>query len=87
MTCLYVNSEHIIHFLAESRKNQRISPAMDAALLNVQQLIESKRWNPIIIDAFLVGGCENCRWKNRTQKCSCCRRNRHLKDCFEEGTK
>lgn len=36
MTCLYVNSEHIIHFLAESRKNQRIPPAMDAALLNVQ---------------------------------------------------
>ena len=87
MTCLYVNSEHIIHFLAGSRKNQRISTAMDAALLNVQQLIESQRWNPIIADAFLAGGCENCRWKNRQQKCSCCRRNRHMKDCFEEDAK
>lgn len=29
-------------------------------------------------------GCAVCRWRNRRQKCSCCRRNRHLKDCWEE---
>lgn len=29
-------------------------------------------------------GCAACRWRNRRQKCSCCRRNRHLKDCWEE---
>lgn len=28
--------------------------------------------------------CANCRWKNRHQKCSCCRRNKRLKDCYEE---
>lgn len=26
--------------------------------------------------------CKICIWKNRHQKCACCKRNRHLKDCF-----
>ena len=30
-----------------------------------------------------VGGCDDCRWRNRPQKCSCCRRNLHIKDCYE----
>lgn len=84
MADLYISSEHLIEYLAKIRQNQRISPDMDAALLNMQQLINMQRWNPIIFDSFLVGGCESCRWKNRKQKCSCCRRNRHLKDCHEE---
>ena len=29
-------------------------------------------------------GCDGCRWKGRHQKCSCCARNRYLKDCFEQ---
>lgn len=31
--------------------------------------------------------CDGCVWANRVrpQKCSCCRRNLHLKDCYEEG--
>lgn len=28
--------------------------------------------------------CERCKWQGRHQKCSCCRRNRYLKDCYEE---
>lgn len=29
--------------------------------------------------------CEKCRWKNnRPQKCCCCRRNRNMKDNYEE---
>lgn len=31
-----------------------------------------------------AGGCAGCRWKDRRQKCSCCRRNACLKDCYEE---
>lgn len=27
--------------------------------------------------------CNGCRWKSRHQKCSCCRRNADLKDCYE----
>lgn len=32
-----------------------------------------------------VGNCDGCYWKEigRQQKCSCCRRNRYLKDCYE----
>ena len=28
--------------------------------------------------------CDGCKWRGRHQKCSCCRRNRSLKDCYEE---
>lgn len=31
--------------------------------------------------------CTGCRWKDRPQKCSCCRRNQNLKDCYEEAQK
>lgn len=33
------------------------------------------------------GDCTGCRWKDRPQKCSCCRRNQNLKDCYEEAQK
>ena len=31
-----------------------------------------------------VGNCDGCMFANRKrpQKCSCCRRNRYLKDCY-----
>lgn len=37
------------------------------------------------VDAVEVGSCDGCHWKEigRQQKCSCCRRNRYLKDCYE----
>lgn len=28
--------------------------------------------------------CKKCRWKGRHQKCSCCRRNRSMRDLFKE---
>lgn len=28
--------------------------------------------------------CGKCRWKNRPQKCACCRRNRNMRDLYEE---
>ena len=31
------------------------------------------------------GDCTGCRWKDRPQKCNCCRRNQNLKDCYEEA--
>lgn len=33
------------------------------------------------------GNCHKCRWKNRHQKCTCCRRNSSMKDCYEEENK
>jgi hypothetical protein len=37
------------------------------------------------VGAVEVGNCDGCHWKEigRQQKCSCCRRNRYLKDCYE----
>lgn len=32
-------------------------------------------------------GCDDCRWRDRPQKCACCRRNLHIKDCYEEETR
>ncbi len=36
------------------------------------------------VDAVEVGSCEGCVYshRKRPQKCSCCRRNRDLKDCY-----
>ena len=28
--------------------------------------------------------CDKCRWRTRYQKCSCCRRNRKMRDNYEE---
>ena len=41
--------------------------------------------NAPAVDAVDVGSCDGCNWKEigRQQKCSCCRRNRYLKDCYE----
>lgn len=38
-------------------------------------------------DVVEIGGCQGCIYSDRKrhQKCSCCRRNRFLKDCYEEG--
>lgn len=51
------------------------------------------RTNPAYCGKFLdaadvieVGSCDGCHWKGmgRFQKCTYCRRNRNLKDRFEE---
>ena len=81
---LYVNFDHMIEWLRKVRMNQRISPYMDNALLNIQQMLELDVYNPCIFDYLEIGGCKTCRWKDRHQKCSCCRRNRSMKDCYEE---
>lgn len=38
------------------------------------------------VDAVEIGSCEGCMWENRErpQKCSCCRRNPDIKDCYGE---
>lgn len=82
----YVNIDHLLEYLRDCRKNQRISPAMDVALLNIEQRLTGDLYNPIIFGRPLpIGECEKCRYKGkRHQKCSCCRRNPGLKDCYKE---
>lgn len=82
----YVKFDDLIEYLKALRMNRSIndSPYMDNALLNIQQLLELYVYNSIIFDYIEIGGCEDCLWRNRHQKCSCCRRNRRLKDCYRE---
>ena len=82
----YVNFDQLIDFLRSVRANRdvNISPYMDSALLNIQQMLELDIYNPLMFDYVEIGNCEGCKWKNRHQKCSCCRRNRHIKDSYEE---
>lgn len=82
----YLNLKHLLDYLDALRRNRKKndSPYMDNAMLNLRQLIETDNWNPILFDWVEIGRCEKCRWRGRHQKCSCCRRNRKMKDCFEE---
>ena len=82
----YVNFDHILAFLAEARRETRInnSPYMDNALLNLQQILQHDIYNPCLFHYIEVDGCDDCRWRNRPQKCSCCRRNLRIKDCYEK---
>ena len=80
---IYVNYDHLIDYLREVRKNRsvNISPYMDNALLNIQQMLELDVHNPTLFDYVEIGNCDGCAWKGlRQQRCSCCRRNRLLKD-------
>ena len=69
----------------------REAPTIDA--VPVVRCRECVHWKPIgskagnsFSDMEYIGGCESCIYSNgrRPQKCSCCRRNRYLKDCYEE---
>lgn len=64
--------------------------AGDKAIFQVIEIVEDVMAGEFprygcAIDAAQIGDCDGCKWKQkRHQKCSCCRRNRHLKDNFEE---
>lgn len=85
----YVNFDHLLDFLGKCRINRKTNnnPYMDNALLNIIQLLEANfiANNPLLADSITIGGCGTCKNKQKHQKCSCCRRNRYLKDNYEEG--
>lgn len=58
-------------------------------LVDREQEILDEIKNAPAVDAVEVGSCDGCYWKEigRQQKCSCCRRNRYLKDCYEGRAK
>ena len=82
----YVNFDHIIQFLSDCRQGTQInnSPYMDNALLNLQQILQRDIYNPCLFEVLEIKGCDGCRWRARPQKCSRCRRNAHIKDCYEK---
>lgn len=83
---LYLKVTDLIDYFKALRMNREVntSPYMDNALLNIQELLEYHQINPLIFDSLEIGNCEKCKWKGRHQKCSCCRRNRYIKDCYQE---
>ena len=82
----YVNFDHIIQFLSDCRRGTQInnSPYMDNALLNLQQILQHDIYNLCLFEVIEIVDCDRCRWSDRPQKCSCCRRNIHIKDCYEK---
>lgn len=82
----FVSIDSVIDYIKSISLNREINrnPYMDNALLNVRQLIEIDKHNQNLFDWIDVSGCDGCKWKKRHQKCSCCRRNRNMKDCYEE---
>lgn len=76
---IYVNFDHLIDYLRKVRKNRgvNISPYMDNALLNVQQMLELDVYDPILFDYVEVGNCDGCAWKGYRFICPV---------IFEDGT-
>jgi hypothetical protein len=58
---------------------------VDRMLLAMEQLIRFAAGSPSLSwDSVKIGECDGCKWRDRHQKCACCRRNRGLKENYEE---
>lgn len=79
---LISRSAPIEKFTAEAKKIAANDKDFAQALMYVVTCLDTAP----AVDAVEVGNCEGCMWKSRkrTQKCSCCRRNPDMKDCYEE---
>lgn len=87
---LYINAEQAADFFAKLRreipKDSKDFFTRDEMLLNVEQLLRDTN---ILAprDSVLMSKCDGCKWNGkRHQKCSCCRRNRNMKDNYKEET-
>lgn len=86
----YINAEQAADYFAALRANlPHYTPdfhTRDSMLLNAEQTIRSTPFLTLLLwDSIQIGDCDACRWRHtRHQKCSCCRRNRNMKDNFEE---
>lgn len=86
----YSNADQVADYFAQLRKNLPFDSkdflTRDNMLLNAEQVIRSTPIMTIFYwDSVRIGDCDKCKWKfARHQKCSCCRRNRNMKDNFEE---
>lgn len=87
---LYINAEQAADFFAARRKNLPHDAAdfqtRDELLLNVEQLLRTEYPKTMFVwDALKISECDGCKWNGkRYQKCSCCRRNRNMKDNYRE---
>lgn len=85
----YVNMMDFLNFLTkrrESANDAMMGIYRKMVLLELSRdLIQMRQDHFAPMDTIpFVGECNGCKWKwVRQQKCSCCRRNRNLKDCYE----
>ena len=89
----YINANGAADYFAALRRklphDSKDFLTRDEMLLNAEQLFRISAGMQQIFcwDSIQIGECDGCKWRNRYQKCSCCRRNRGLKDNYEEATK
>lgn len=76
----YIEKETLLEVVNNLRLGRHLNK--DAALNLMERAIN----NLPAADVIEVGSCDGCHWKGmgRFQKCTYCRRNRNLKDRFEE---
>lgn len=76
----YIHTGNLIMYLNMALIENKYSPTAGYALLKLHQIVNEY---PGYFGYITLGECEGCRWNGRHQKCSCCRRNPDLKDCYE----
>ena len=87
---LYINAGQAADFFAKLRrelsKDSKDFFTRDEMLLNVEQLLRMEYPKTMFgWDALQISECDGCKWNGkRHQKCSCCRRNRNMKDNYKE---
>lgn len=85
----YINADDLAEHISALIRGANFERGVYTANDVLRGLKSRMLGNPQIFcwDSFPVGECNGCRWwQNRYQKCSCCRRNRGLKDNYEEAT-
>lgn len=78
----YIHAGNLTEYLDMALIKNKSSPTTGYALLKLHQIINE---HPEYFGCITIDDCDGCRWNGRNQKCSRCRRNPSLKDCFEEG--
>ena len=85
----YINIASVLGYLDGLRVNRKVntSPHIDNALLNLRQIIHADMCNALsdpVFEYVDIESCDGCKWRSkRHQKCSCCRRNKHMRDLWE----
>lgn len=79
----YIHAGNLTAYLDMALIENKSSPTTGYALLKLHRIINE---HPDYFGCITLGECDGCRWNGRNQKCSCCRRNPSLKDCFEVET-
>lgn len=87
---LYINNaEQAARYFASLRKklphDARDFMTRDSLLLSVELALRSDYSQLAFWDAIQIGDCAGCVGQEVPQNCSCCRRNRHLKDNYKEA--